>query len=168
MSLIGLFSGLNISATGLRGERVRQNIIASNIANAETTRTAEGGPYKKKTVIFEQDPDEKDFRLVLGKTRLQGRTTLPMHKEIPQPEFPPVEERVGNGVKIVQIHEDQNAPRLIYEPSHPDANADGYVAMPNINVVQEMVDMIAATRAYEANVTAMSATKGMLMKALEI
>ncbi|GAG01559.1 unnamed protein product, partial [marine sediment metagenome] len=146
MPLVGLFSGLNISATGLRAQRIRQNIIASNIANAETTRTPEGGPYKKKTVILEQDPEERDFLMVFGKKRMEGRTTKKEHIRIPQPDFPVIEERVGNGVKVDRIHEDTNPARMVYDPSHPDANQDGYVAMPNVNVVQEMVNMISATR----------------------
>ncbi|MFH1759831.1 MAG: flagellar basal body rod protein FlgC [bacterium] len=165
---MGIFSGLNISATGLRAQRVRQNIIASNIANAETTRTNEGGPYRKKTVIFEQDPSQRDFLMLFGKQRLDGALKRKEHMRIPKPDFPYNNEKIGNGVKINGIHEDENQPRMVYEPEHPDADAAGYVAKPNVNIVQEMVDMISATRAYEANVTALSATKGMLMKALEI
>lgn len=168
MPLIGLFSGINISASGLRAQRVRQNIIASNLANAETTRTKDGGPYKKKFVVLEQNPDEYDYRMVYGKPKMEGSLTKEKHMRIPKPEFPIITEKVGSGVKISNIAEDDSPPRLVYDPTHPDADEKGYVAMPNVNVVQEMTDMISATRAYEANVSAINATKGMLMKALEI
>jgi flagellar basal-body rod protein FlgC len=168
MSLIGLFSGINISASGLRAQRVKQNIIATNLANAETTRTKDGGPYKRQSVVLESDPNEFDYRLVFGPEHMQGRITKKEHMAIPKPDFPIITEKIGSGVKVAAIQEDKEPPRLVYDPTHPDANAEGYVAMPNVNVVQEMTDMITATRAYEANVTALGATKGMLMKALEI
>jgi len=168
MPLIGMFSGINISASGLRAQRVKQNIISTNLANAETTRTKEGGPYKRQTVVLESDPNEFDYRLVFGPDRMEGINTKRNHMRIPKPEFPIITEKVGAGVKIQQIAEDSSAPRLVYDPTHPDANKEGYVAMPNVNVVQEMTDMITATRAYEANVSAIASTKGMLMKALEI
>lgn len=168
MPLVGLFSGINISATGLRAQRVKQNIISTNLANAETTRTKDGGPYKKQFVVLKQDPDEFDYRLVFGPKRMDGTTTNRRHMGIPKPDFPIITEKIGSGVKVDRIAEDQAPPRMVYDPTHPDANKEGYVAMPNVNVVQEMTDMIAATRAYEANVTALGATKGMLMKALEI
>jgi len=168
MSLIGLFSGINISASGLRAQRMKQNIISTNLANAETTRTKEGGPYKRQQVVLESDPTEFDYRTVFGKDRMEGKITSREHMRIPKPDFPIITEKVGSGVKVSQVAEDQSPARLVYDPTHPDANKEGYVAMPNVNVVQEMTDMITATRAYEANVSAMSATKGMLMKALEI
>jgi flagellar basal-body rod protein FlgC len=168
MSLIGLFTGLNISATGLRAQRVRQNVIASNLANAETTRTPEGGPYKRQTVALSTGHDERDFRAVFPPEKLEGWNTQKEHMRIPGEEFPIVKEKIGTGVKVDRIEQDNGAPRLVYDPSHPDANTDGYVAYPNINVVKEMTDMISATRAYEANVTALSSTKSMLSKALEI
>ncbi|MGL1933584.1 MAG: flagellar basal body rod protein FlgC [Fibrobacterales bacterium] len=168
MPLVGMFTGLNISATGLRAQRVRQNVIASNLANAETTRTDEGGPYKKQTVIFEADPEEYNKKFVFGPPKLQGKFTHENHMDIPDSEFVIDREYIGSGVKVAEIHQDENAPRLVYDPKHPDANKEGYVAMPNINVVQEMTDMISATRAYEANVTAFSSTKAMLMEALKL
>ncbi|MFH0920775.1 MAG: flagellar basal body rod protein FlgC [Fibrobacterota bacterium] len=165
---MGLFSGINISASGLRAQRVKQNIIATNLANAETTRTKDGGPYKRQSVILESNPNEFDYRLVFGPEHMQGTITKKNHMFIPKPDFPIITEKIGSGVTVNSIQEDTAPPRLVYDPSHPDANADGYVAMPNVNVIQEMTDMITATRAYEANVTALGATKGMLMKALEI
>lgn len=168
MSLIGLFSGINISASGLRAQRIRQNVIASNLANAETTRTPEGGPYRRQSVLLSAGNDEREFRAVFQPERMEGRTTKKLHMKIPGHKFPIVEENTGTGVKVDQIVQDKDEPRLVYDPSHPDANKEGYVAYPNINVVKEMTDMISATRAYEANVTALSSTKGMLNKALEI
>ncbi len=168
MPLVGLFSGVNISASGLRAQRVKQNLIASNIANAETTRTKDGGPYKRQSAIMKTDPTEFDYRMVYGAKKMDGSITNKNHMNIPKSEFPIITEKIGSGVDVDEIVEDHSDPRLVYDPSHPDANPDGYVAMPNVNIVQEMTDMIAATRAYEANVQAMTATKGMLMKALEI
>lgn len=168
MPMVGMFTGLNISATGLRAQRIRQNVIATNLANAETTRTAEGGAYKRQTVVLEADPEEFDKRIVFAPERMQGRRTDQEHMPIPEDEFPIDKEYIGSGVKVVEIAKDESAPRMVFNPDHPDSNEEGYVEMPNINVVQEMTDMISATRAYEANVTAFNATKTMLMKALEL
>lgn len=168
MPLAGIFSGLGISASGMRAQRITQNVIASNLANAETTRTAEGGPYKRQKVILEADPREADQRFVFGPFRLEGDRTTPSHMRIPESRMEIDREYIGSGVAVSDIVQDQNPTRQVYDPSHPDANADGYVEMPNVNVVQEMTDMITATRAYEANATAFNSTKSMLMKALEL
>ena len=168
MGLIDMFSGLSISASGLRAQRVRQNVISSNLANAETTRTKEGGPYKRQFVILRENPKDPDQRFVFGAPRMQGFTTHDNHIPIPAPGFPIDKDHIGSGVEVASIEQDQTPAKLVYDPSHPDANAQGYVAMPNVNVVQEMTDMITATRSYEASVTAMNSTKSMLMKALEI
>ncbi|GLI39516.1 flagellar basal body rod protein FlgC [Geobacter hydrogenophilus] len=128
---------MEISASALTAERTRMNLISSNLANANSTRTAEGGPYKRKDAVF---------ATVLDKA----------------------EKEMNAGVEVVDIIEDRSSPRLQYDPVHPDANPQGYVAYPNVNVVEEMADMIAATRAYEANLTAMKAGMSMQMKALEI
>lgn len=168
MPMSGVFTGLNISATGLRAQRVRQNVIASNLANAETTRTPDGGPYRKQSVVLEADPREFDQFYIKEQDKIAGRRTQEGHMRIPYPRFPLAQEEIGSGVRVVEIAQDQRAPRMVFNPDHPDANEQGYVAMPNVNVVEEMVDMIAATRAYEANATAFNATKSMLMKALEL
>jgi flagellar basal-body rod protein FlgC len=168
MGMIDMFSGLSISASGLRAQRLRQNVISSNLANAETTRTKDGGPYKRQFVILRENPADPEKRFVFGPEKMQGFTTHDNHIPIPPPGFPLDKDHVGSGVEVAAIEQDQSAPKLVYDPSHPDANAQGYVAMPNVNVVQEMTDMITATRSYEANVTAMNSTKAMLMKALEI
>lgn len=140
------FSSINVSSSALSAERTRMNLISSNLANASATRTAEGGPYKRKDAIFSATPMESRFNRALdGATAQQVRQ-----------------------VEVSQIVEDQNPPRMQYDPGHPDADPQGYVAMPNVNVVEEMADMIGATRAYEANVTAVQAAKSMAMKTLEI
>lgn len=168
MPLAGIFSGLNISASGMRAERIRQNIISSNLANAETTRTDEGGPYRRQFAVFTADSDQRDVRLLNKEPGLQGRSTAEGHLPIPPENFPRDERFFGSGVSVSEIREDLRPPRLVYDPAHPDADEKGYVAMPNVNVVQEMTDMIAATRAYEANVTAFNATKGMMMQAMQL
>lgn len=117
--------------------------ISSNIANATTTRTEDGGPYRRKVAVFKEDL----------KTQLDRQTGSSV--------------RPG-GVKAVEIVEDESPLRRVYDPSNPDADEQGYVLMPNVNILNEMVDMIVATRAYEANVTAMNASKSMMLKALEI
>ncbi|MFC1585497.1 flagellar basal body rod protein FlgC [Fibrobacterota bacterium] len=165
---MGLFTAMNISATGLRAQRIRQNVIASNLANAETTRTPEGGPYKRQTVLLEADPKEADKKFVFPPERMKGFTTKRNHLRIPDNETDIKKEYIGSGVKVAGIIKDESPPRLVYDPTHPDANEEGYVAMPNVNVVQEMTDMITATRAYEASITAFNASKTMLMKALEL
>lgn len=140
------FNSINVSSSALSAERTRMNLISSNLANANATRTPEGGPYKRKDAVFTATPLESRFNRALdGATAQQVRQ-----------------------VEVSQIVEDQNPPRLQYDPGHPDANPQGYVAMPNVNVVEEMADMIGATRAYEANVTAVQAAKSMAMKTLEI
>jgi len=140
------FSSMNISSSALTAERTRMNLISSNLANASTTRTAEGGPYKRKDAVFAATPAESGFNRALNSAAGQQ----------------------ARQVEITEIVEDQNPPRMQYDPSHPDANAQGYVAMPNVNVVEEMADMINASRSYEANVTAVQAAKSMALKTLEI
>jgi flagellar basal-body rod protein FlgC len=168
MPLVSLFAGFNISASGLRATRLRQNLISSNIANAETTRTTEGGPYRRQTAVLRADPVEVMPRMVLAEPSMPGWRTDKRHMPIPDDIFAIQPDKVGSGVMVDRIEKDPSPPRLVYDPSHPDANADGYVAYPNVNVVQEMVDLISVTRAYEANVSAMQSTKAMLAKALEI
>ena len=168
MSGVGrVFSGLEISASGMRAQRIRQNTISSNLANAETTRTAEGGPYRRQFVLFEAQSNRRDTRILNQEVALRGAETNRSHLPIPPSNFPRDERFFGRGVEVAEIRSDSRPPRLEYDPAHPDADENGYVAMPNINVIEEMTDMIAATRAYEANVTAFNAIKGMLMQALQ-
>ncbi len=141
------FSGFRVSGSGLSAQRTRLNTISSNIANINTTRTNEGGPYKKKDVIFQAIPDTKSFGEVLGVSS-------------PRSEI--------DRVQVVDIQESKSMPLLKYEPNHVDANKDGYVAYPNINMMEEMTNMMQATRAYEANVSALQAAKDMALASLEI
>jgi flagellar basal-body rod protein FlgC len=141
------FSSMRVSASGLDAQMKRMNSISSNIANAESTQGADGaGPYKKKQTVVAAETDRESFGEILDNA---------------------LDENV-QGVQVVEIAEDTRPPRMVYNPSHPHANADGYVAMPNVNPVEEMADMISAQRSYEANVTALGAAKGMAQKALEI
>src|SRR5688572_29225449 len=139
-------SGLRVSSSGLTAQRMRMNTIASNIANINTTRTPEGGPYRRKDVVFESMPETRNFGEIL--------TSAP--------------DRNVERVQVTDIHTDTGAPLLKFEPNHPDANEQGYVAYPNINLMEEMTNMIQATRSYEANVSAMQATKDMTASALDI
>lgn len=139
------FQALRISASGMTAQRLRMDVIASNLANINSTRTAEGGPYQKKDIIFAAQPLSQTFHQVLQSCN------------------PGLSE-----VKVVGIRNDPRPPLLRYDPEHPDANEDGYVAMPNINLMEEMVNMISATRSYEAGVAAVNATRDMALKALEI
>lgn len=136
---MGSFTSMDISASGLSAQRRRLDVIANNIANANTTRTPEGGPYQRQEAIFT--------------ARMEDAGTF--------------QERPA-GVETPRIVSDPAPPRMVYQPGHPDADPQGYVAMPNVNIVQEMTDMISATRTYEANVTAMNAAKSMATKALEL
>ena len=140
------FSSMRVSASGLDAQMKRMNTISSNIANAETTRTEEGGPYKRKDPIFAAQADRESFGEILKNE---------------------MDEKV-QGVQVTEIQEDTRPPRMVYQPNHPDADSNGYVAMPNIDTVEEMANMISAQRSYEANVTAMGTTKAMAQKALEI
>ncbi len=142
-----LFRTMAISGSALTAERLRLDVIANNLANANTTRTAEGGPYRRQMVVFAP----------------RGEPVQWMYPGIePDPQFR------GNGVRVVGIQSDPSAFKRVYDPGHPDADATGYVSMPNVNVVTEMVDLMAATRAYEANVSAITSAKTMAASALDI
>jgi flagellar basal-body rod protein FlgC len=142
-----LFSSMRVSASGLEALTRRVNTISSNIANAESAESADGsGPYRKKDVIFQAQTDRESFGEILS-------NKLDEHVQ---------------GVQVVDVAEDERPPRMVYNPSHPQANADGYVAMPNVNVAEEMANMISAQRSYEANVSTLNAAKQMAQKALEI
>lgn len=138
-----LFRNFEISASALTAERLRMDLISDNIANANTTRTKEGGPFQRKVPVFMEALDEclsKDGRLV----------------------------NKPAGVKVLKIEPDQSPPRLVYDPSHPDANPDGYVLYPDINPVTEMVNLISASRAYEANITAFNSAKDIFRASLDL
>lgn len=161
-----LLNAMRISATGLSAHRTKMNVIAENLANVDTTRTAEGGPYRRKMVVF-KGQDIGDFKSVLEKKREED--------EIAHIEFSPIRlntddpEDRGTGVNVAEIVESQEDFRLVYNPAHPDADpVTGYVAMPNVDHLTEVADMIVAKRSYEASITAISNTKSMILKALEL
>ncbi|MEW9093604.1 MAG: flagellar basal body rod protein FlgC [Clostridiaceae bacterium] len=142
--MIKAFNNMRISASGLSAERLRMDTIASNIANVSTTRGEDGMPYRRKVAIFQEN-------LTNELSKKTGK-----------------KEEQFLGVKAVGVIEDNSELRRVYDPSHPDAGEDGYVLMPNVNILNEMADMIAATRSYEANVDTINSEKSMFMKALEI
>lgn len=145
---MGYFGALDIGASALTAQRLRMDTISQNIANANTTRTGDGTPYRRRLVVFQE--------------RSQG---------IPFSEYLSASSReryVGKGVKVAAVVEDASDFKRVYDPGHPDSDEEGYVQMPNVDIITEMVNMISATRAYEANVTSINTTKSLAMKALEI
>ena len=142
--MLKVFNTLRISSSGLSAERLRMDTIASNIANVSTTRGADGQPYRRKVAVFQENLNS-ELNKQTGK-----------YEDVPM------------GVKAIGIEEDNSPMRRVYEPSNPDADAEGYVTMPNVNILNEMADMIVASRAYEANVSAVNSQKSMFLKALEI
>jgi flagellar basal-body rod protein FlgC len=163
MKVDGMFSAMKISSAGLAAQRKRLNAIASNLANAETTRTKEGGPYKKQIVQISEG-NLSSFDEVIEKEELKVTNTNINHLQPNTTLLESAEYKVPNA----QVVNDDSDPIMIFDPNHPDANEDGYVAKPNINVVSEMVDMISATRSFEANTNAIAAEKTMYKDALEI
>ncbi len=149
---MGMFTAINISASGLTAQRLRMDVIANNIANADSTRTTEGGPYQRKRVVLQPVDNRLRFRSHILPEALRPR--------------------VGGGVRVVKIEKDEAPPRLVYDPTHPDAikygKYKGYVLYPNVNIVQEMVDLISATRSYDANVTMINSSRQMFEKTLQI
>lgn len=167
-----LFHSMNISAQGLSVQRTRMNVVSENIANVDTTRTDAGTPYRRKIVQIEHgkheygEPRFPNFKEVLQKNRLEMEGTSGKH--YPAQPFKKLTDESKYGVHVAEIIEDPSAFRMVYDPAHPDANGEGYVAMPNINPVQEMIDLITASRGYEANVTALNSSKDMIRNALKI
>jgi flagellar basal-body rod protein FlgC len=159
-----LFSAIDISATGLAAQRSRMNAIAQNLANAETTRSPEGGPYRRQVTVLSELSRSTEFKTLFTGEKMKLMATQQNHL---QPKYSTREEELLHGVAAQQVR-DQSPPRMVYDPSHPDANEEGYVAMPNINIVTEMVDMIAASRSYEANITAINAAKAMAQRAIDL
>ena len=144
---MGLFDAIDASASGLSAERLRMDVTAENLANAQTTRGANGGAYRRKEVVL-QERGENGFASVLG--TVMGRASA------------------SKGVQVAGVAESQEPMRKVYDPGHPDADRDGYVEMPNVNSVTEMVDLISASRAYEADVTAMQTAKQMFSRTIDL
>ena len=143
---MSLFSALSVSASGMSAQRVRAELLVENIANAETTRTPEGGPYRRKDAVFQSEPAGSSFSSLL-ESQLSGAST---------------------GVKVAGISVDSREPERRYLPGHPDADADGYVAVPRMNAAEDMVDLMSATRSYQANVAAISAVKDMIQRSIDL
>jgi flagellar basal-body rod protein FlgC len=140
---MSLFASMNVSASGMAAQRTRAELLVQNIANSETTRTPEGGPYKRQDTVFSSEPQTSPFSAVF-------------------------QNELADGVTVSDILVDQSAPDMRYMPGHPDANADGYVAFPKINPAEDMVDLLSATRSYEANVAAIASVKDMISRSIDI
>lgn len=142
-----MFDAMEISSSGLAAQRMKMKVISSNIANVNTTRTPGGGAYRRKEVIFGALPGDKTFQQeLISQSKDEGT----------------------RHVKVLGVVEDSRAPKLIYDPNHPDANEEGYVEMPNIEVVEEMTNLLISKRSFEANVAAINATKNMISQSLDI
>ena len=147
---MALFTAFDINATGMTAERFRMDTISQNVANASTTRTENGTPYRRQVVTFAEKPGQTSFSHVLGKAAYSHGYS-------------------GNGVKVSGVFEDHETEmNMVYDPSHPDADENGYVSYPNVNIITEMTNMIDASRAYEANSTAFNASKSIALKGLQI
>ena len=143
---MNLLSALSVSASGMSAQRARTELLVENLANAETTRTPEGGPYRRKDVVFSSDSATSDFS-----SEFDNQLGL-----------------AGVGVRVQQVVTDTREPEKRYMPGHPDADADGYVAYPRMNPAEDMVDLLSASRSYQANVSAISAVKDMIQKSMEL
>src|SRR5579883_767433 len=140
---MSLFSSLQVSASGMAAQRTRAEMLVENMANAETTRTPDGGPYRRKDVVFTSDVQSSPFSAVF-------------------------QSEMAEGVRVAQVVQDDRPPEMRYMPGHPDADANGYVAFPRMNPAEEMVDLLNASRSYEGNVAAISAVKDMISRSIDI
>ena len=140
---MSLFSALQVSASGMSAQRTRAEMLVENMANSETTRTPEGGPYRRKDVVFSTDIQASPFSATF-------------------------QSELGTGVKVADVFTDNSEPEMRYMPGHPDANAQGYVAFPKMNPTEEMVDLMNASRSYQANIAAMGTVKDMLTHSIDI
>jgi flagellar basal-body rod protein FlgC len=143
-----LFKIFSISGSGMAAQRSRMSVVAGNLANVETTRTAEGGPYKRRDVVFQSVPAAGEFSAELADLTEKRDQT--------------------QGVEVAGVRRSQRPPRQVFDPNHPDANAEGYVALPDINPIEEMVDMLSAVRSYEANLSAYNMTKALIRRILDL
>lgn len=167
MKISNNFFGLRTSAAGLSIQRKRMNLISENLANTSTTRTDEGGPYKRKFLVVKQENALFAKNLEVQDQTLKMNVSEPSHfTATPQPESG-INKEASLGLNTTEV-KDTKEGESVYMPEHPDADQDGYVHMPNVNVITEMVDMIAATRSYESNLTALNSSKQMVKDALEI
>ena len=157
---MSMFTSFNISASGMTAQQLRSDIISQNIANSNTTRTSDGTPYVRKAVVFTE-------KTLTGATAIKGANSN--GSSFASALRNASGGRLGDGVKVTSVYEDTSTDmNMVYDPSHPDADENGYVTYPNVNVVQEMTDMIDASRSYEANISAFNASKSMATKGLSI
>ena len=145
---MGLLGSMRASASALMAQRLRMDVIANNVANINTTQTADGGPFRRQTVVFAEKGREVPFRDFLGRAARQDTE--------------------GGGVTVTEIHEDNSPARRVFDPENPAADEEGYVLLPNIDVVTELTDLVSARRAYDASVTVLNATKSIALRALDI
>jgi flagellar basal-body rod protein FlgC len=145
---MSLFSSLSVSASGMNAQRVRAELLVENLANTETTRTPEGGPYRRKDVVFQSQSQQSPFARVLSDQMGGGDD--------------------ATGVTVSDVMIDQRDPEKRYLPGHPDANADGYVSFPRLNSAEEMVDLVSASRGYQANVASMTSIKEMIQRSIDL
>lgn len=145
-----LYKLLNVSGLGMQAQRSRMNVVTSNLVNAETTRTPEGGPYKRRDVVFQTLPMDGEEAPGLMTVGFSGRPSGLV------------------AVEVAGVRESAKAPRKVYDPEHPDADGEGYVSFPDINVMEEMTDLMSAVRSYEANLAVFNATKGLVRKLLDL
>lgn len=164
--MTGILNAIQISSQGLSVQRRRMNTVAENIANAETTRTDDGGPYRRKKLVVSQSEVEGTFDSILSQAGVRLRRTDPSH--LPSHTHAKTRRVDLPTVQAEQVTDPEADYRLVHEPTHPDADEDGYVRLPDIDIVTEMVDMMAASRAYEANTVAISSAKKMAKDALDI
>jgi flagellar basal-body rod protein FlgC len=143
-----LFKIFSISGSGMAAQKSRMSVVAGNLANSESTRTVDGGPYRRRDVIFQAAPPPGEFADELNDIA--------------------ADQERAQGVEVVGVKQSNRPPRRIFDPSHPDANGEGYVAMPDINPIEEMVDMLSAVRSYEANLSAFNSTKALIRKILDL
>ena len=166
---MSFFNSMNISASGLTAQRLRMDVISQNIANATTTRTAHGGPYQRRVALFESVPS-RTFDTHLDEAFAFNPIDRTLNRTFPGTvEMEPRGRQTsGGGVRVSGIDTDTTTGPLVYDPNHPHANEAGYVEMPNVNIVVEMVNMMSASRSYEANMTAINTTRAMITRTLEL
>jgi flagellar basal-body rod protein FlgC len=153
---VNIFRIFDVTGAGMSAQRTRMSVVSGNLANAETTRTPEGGPYRRRNVFFRALPLQQSSSLL----RPAGLTSLPIGSRVRDAEV--------NSVEVVGVHASTRAPRKVYDPHHPDTDAEGYVSYPDINTMEEMTDLLSATRSYEANMTAFNTTKALVHKLLDL
>jgi len=166
---MSFFNSMNVAASGLTAQRARMDVHAQNLANIDTTRTADGGPYQRRVVVFEESRESTNSFAAMFDRLVRGQQAIPNAVGF-EAAFDRISGRRqdGTGVRVHSITTDETPGPMVHDPGHPDANAQGYVLRPNVNVIGEMVNMISASRSYEANITSMNITRAMMNRTLEL